>query len=221
MEEYITYAVYVHALLGGIGLLTGMVSIVAAKGKRVHTQSGKIFSIAMISSALISLVVARLPGHQNLFLFLVGVFTIYMVLSGNRALTLKPSVKQQATVTDKTVSGTMLAISVAMILIGIYSLVEELPNGVLFLFFGGVGLFLSTSDLRNFTRFQKEKHLGLKSHIGRMVGALIASVTAFIVAGLDFTTVLAWLGPTILGVPYIIYWTRRVQSKTVISAEKG
>ncbi len=195
-------------------MLTGAISVVAAKGKRVHTQSGKIFSVAMIGSALISLVVARLPGHQNLFL--IGVFTIYLVLSGNRALTLNPRVKLRASATDKAISGTMLVISVAMILIGIHGLVNQLPNNVLFIFFGGVGLFVSVSDFKTFARFQEDGHLRLKSHIGRMVGALIASVTAFIVAGLDFKTVLAWLSPTILGVPYIIYWIRRVKPKNLV-----
>ena len=217
MEIYITYSIYLHALLGGVGLLAGGVSVVAVKGKRWHTRSGKVFSVAMIGSALISLVVASLPNHQNLFLFLIGIFTIYMVLAGNRALALNSRTKPQATAADKSISGTMLVGSVAMILIGGYGILTELPNSLLFLFFGGIGLFMTTSDFKTFRTFQQDRLAGVKSHIGRMVGAMIASVTAFIVAGLDFKTLAAWLSPTLLGVPYIIYWTRRIEAKKKVT----
>ena len=213
METYITYSIYLHALLGGVGLLAGGVSVAVAKGKRWHTQSGKVFSVAMIGSALISLVVASLPNHRNTFLFLIGVFTIYMVLAGNRALTLNVKTKPRATVTDRIISGTMLLGSVAMVVLGIYGIMNELPNSVLFSFFGGIGLLMTLSDFKTFRTFQQDRHARMRSHIGKMVGALIASVTAFIVAGLDFKTLIAWLSPTLLGVPYIIYWTRRIKTK--------
>lgn len=213
MEEAIEYAIYGHALLGGVGLLAGGVSVVAAKGKTLHTRSGKVFSISMIGSALISLVVASLPNHQNLFLLLIGVFTIYMVLVGNRALKLTVKNKTKASTTDLILSGAMLVGSVAMMLIGTYRMIYEQPNGILFIFFGGVGLLMTISDFKTYRTFQKDRHVRMRSHIGKMVGALIASVTAFIVAGLDFKTVAAWLSPTLLGVPYIIYWTRRFKAK--------
>ena len=213
MEQLITYGVYLHAFLGGIGLLSGMMSAVVVKGKRWHVQSGKIFSVAMMGSALISLVIAIMPNHENLFLFLIGVFTIYMVVAGNRALSFTLRTKQQATAADKAISGAMLIGSVAMILLGIYGMIAPLPNSVLFLFFGGFGVLLTLGDFKTFRTFSQDKQARLKSHVGRMVGALIASVTAFIVAGLDFKTLMAWLSPTLIGVPYMIYWTRRLETR--------
>ncbi len=213
MELLIRNLIYVHAFLGGVGLLTGAVSIAVRKGGVLHTKSGKIFSVSMIGSALISLFVARMPNHENLFLFLIGIFTIYLVLSGNRALTFKLKTKQQANVTDKMISGTMLAGSIFMILYGVFAIVKEIPNNVLFLFFGGVGLFMTISDFKTFSTFKESKNAWLRSHIGRMVGALIASVTAFMVAGLDFKNLIAWLSPTIIGTLYIAYWSRKVKSK--------
>ena len=221
MEQAIIYAIYVHALLGGVGLLAGGISVIAAKGKTLHTRSGNVFSVSMIGSALISLGVASLPNHQNLFLFLIGVFTIYMVLAGNRALRLTVKNKTKVSATDQILSGAMLAGSVAMILIGTYRMIYEQPNGILFIFFGGVGVLMTTSDFKTYRTFQKDRHVRMRSHIGKMVGALIASVTAFIVAGLDFKTVVAWLSPTLLGIPYIIYWTRRFKTKekTVVQSD--
>jgi hypothetical protein len=46
-----------------------------------------------------------------------------------------------------------------------------------------------------------------------MIGAFIASVTAFLVAGLHIGTTLVWIMPTILGTVYIIYWNRQFKSK--------
>jgi hypothetical protein len=57
------------------------------------------------------------------------------------------------------------------------------------------------------------KNAWLISHLGRMIGALIASVTAFLVAGLNIGTTLVWMMPTILGTVYIIYWNRQFNSK--------
>ncbi len=215
MEQLIRNLIYVHAFLGGVGLLTGTLDIIVRKGGNIHVKAGKVFSVAMIGSALISLFVARMPGHENLFLFLIGIFTIYMVLAGNRALTFKPNIKQQANITDKAISGAMLAGSLVMIAIGIYGIIEKAPNNVLYVFFGGVGLFMTINDFKMFRTFKEHKSAWLTIHIGRMVGALIASITAFMVAGLNFHNLLAWLSPTILGVPYIIYWSRKVGKKQV------
>ena len=166
----------------------------------------------MIGSALISLVIANLPGHENIFLFLIGIFTIYLVLSGNRALTFKH--KSQADLIDKGISSTMLLISIGMVLFGSYGIVEGLANSILFEFFGLIGLIMTFTDFKN---YQKPGKVGLKSHIGRMVGALIASITAFMVAGLDFKNLFAWLTPTIIGTFYIVYWSRKSDKKKVVA----
>ncbi len=85
----------------------------------------------MIISALISLVVARMPNLQNLFLFLTGIFTIYMVLAGNRASTLKSEIKSTADNIDKSISGAMLITSVIMIVLGITRLIKQQDNSIL------------------------------------------------------------------------------------------
>lgn len=213
MEQIIQYLIYLHAFLGGIGLLTGAVSIVSKKGGFLHVKSGKTFSVTMIGSALLSLFIAVMPSHENLFLFLIGVFTIYLVLAGNRALTLRYPKKQEANFTDKGISGAMLLGSVAMLLVGGYGVLNGLANSVLFLFFGVFGIILTVTDFNNFRKFKEDKNIWLKSHIGRIVGALIASVTAFLVAGLNFKNIIAWTIPTIAGTIFIVFWTRKVAKR--------
>jgi len=207
MEQIIKFLIYLHAFLGGLGLATGMISVLVKKGGVNHKKSGKIFSYAMILSALISLFVAQMPKHENLFLFLIGIFTIYMVLVGNRALTLKNTAK--ADHIDKLISGLMLLISATMIVFGIIGMTNKIDNSILYLFFGGFGIFMTFKDFQTYKSLTKNKNAGIKSHIGRMVGSLIASLTAFLVAGLQIGTLLVWIAPTILGTAYIIYWNRK------------
>ena len=217
MEQTIQILIYIHAFFGGIGLITGMFSIFVKKGGFKHKKTGKIFSISMIISSMISLVVARMPNHENLFLFLIGIFTIYMILAGNRALTLRNKIKSKADWIDKLVSGTMLLTSICMLVIGIIGMIQKIDNSVLYIFFGGFGAFMTIRDFQTFKTFTEKKNAWLINHLGRMIGALIASVTAFLVAGLNIKALFVWILPTILGTVYIIYWSRKFKdSNTTI-----
>ena len=189
MEPTIKILIYIHAFFGGLGLINGLVSIFVKKGSLNHKKSGQIFSYSIVISSLISLFVARMTHHENLFLFLIGIFTIYLVLAGNRALTLKDKSKIAANWVDILISGAMLITSLVMILLGVIGLLQHSENKLLHLFFGGFGLFLTLKDFQTFRTFRTNKNAWLKSHIGRMVGALIASFTAFLVAGLHINAI--------------------------------
>ncbi len=219
MEQIIRTLIYIHAFFGGLGLITGMISVFVKKGGFNHKRTGKLFSYSMIISSLISLFIARMPKHENLFLFLIGIFTIYMVLAGNRALTLKIKTKTKADLIDKLVSGTMFIASIGMLVLGIIGIAQHVDNSILYIFFGGFGAFMTLKDFQTFSTFTERKNIWLKSHLGRMIGALIASVTAFLVAGLHIGTTMVWILPTILGTVYIIYWNRKFMSNKSIEAE--
>lgn len=209
MEPAIKILIYIHAFFGGIGLITGIGSIVVKKGGKLHKRMGKLFSIGMITSSLISIPICWMPNHQNIFLFLIGLFTIYLVISGNRALSFKS--KSKADLLDKIISGTMLFFSVIMIAIGFYCQINSIANGILFTFFGGFGLFMTVKDFIFFKNFSETNRNWLSKHIGKMVGALIASITAYIVAGLGIGNLIAWIMPSIIGTFYIIYWNRKIE----------
>jgi uncharacterized membrane protein len=211
METIIKILIYIHAFFGGIGLMTGIGSILVKKGSALHKKMGKLFSIGMLTSCLISLPICWMPKHQNIFLFLIGLFTIYLVISGNRASSFK--YKSEADFIDKLISGSMLFFSVIMIGIGIYCQLSAIENGILFTFFGGFGLFMTIKDFLFFKNTSEIKKKWLSKHIGKMAGALIASITAFIVAGIGLGNIMAWMMPSILGTFYIIYWNRKIEPK--------
>ena len=209
MESTIQILIYINAFLGGVGLI----SVFVTKGDSVHRKAGNVFSYSMVISALISLFVSRMPGHENLFLFLIGIFTLYMVLAGNRALTFRSPVKSKANLIDYLISGSMLVVSVVMVCIGVYGVIQSAGNSILFIFFGVFGILLTIKDFNLFRNFVEKKDTRLKNHIGRMVGALIASVTAFLVAGLNVGTVIVWILPSLVGTAYVVYWSRRISMK--------
>jgi uncharacterized membrane protein len=211
MENSIRIFIYIHAFFGSVGLITGIASIIVKKGNTKHKQLGKWFTWSMIISSAISLVVARMPNHINNFLFLIGIFTIYMVLAGNRALTFKSIKKTEANLVDKLISGTMMISGLLMIGFGINGLVNGYSQSILFIFFGAFGIFLPYGDYKLFTKTLENRKLWLITHLSRMLGALIASITAFLVAGIKYDNLWAWMLPTVLGTAYIIYWIKKVK----------
>ena len=78
--------IYIHAALGGIALISGGAALIARKGKRIHNMSGKVFYITMLSSAALALIIAIMPGHENPFLFCIGLFSSYFIITGYRSL---------------------------------------------------------------------------------------------------------------------------------------
>ncbi|GAA4238531.1 hypothetical protein GCM10022291_29350 [Postechiella marina] len=213
MEDTIKILIYIHAFFGGLGLITGIGSILVKKGSLAHKKMGKLFVIGMLTSSLVSMPISCIPNHENAFLFLIGLFTIYLVLVGKRALTFKT--KDKATSIDKIISGSMLLCALIMITMGIFGLINNTSMATLYLFFGGFGLSLSFKDFIFYKNPKKQKNAWLISHLSKMLGALIASITAFIVAGLGISNLIAWTLPTLLGTIYIVYWIRKMKPKKV------
>ncbi len=220
MENIIQIFIYIHAALGTIGLITGTVSLIIQKGTARHKKLGKIFMISMLISCIIALIICKLPGHENTFLFLIGLFTVYMLLSGKRSLTFKPAMKKKPGYTDYCISGSMFIISVIMIVLGAIDVYQQVSGGILYLVFGGIGLSLSLRDFNMFRTFTQQTNAWLFGHIGKMTGAFIASVTAFLVAGVKLHGLIYWLLPSALGFVYIYFYIKKIKSKELKKVAK-
>lgn len=207
MELAIKIAIYIHAFFGAIGLLSGSLSFIAKKGSKLHKKAGKWFTIGMLVSAGLSVPIASMPGHENPFLVLIGLFTIYMVIVGNRALRYKNR-KLTTTKTDWVISTTMLIISIIMLGVGLFFYNQV---AVLYVFFGITGFVLCIMDFRFLKNPHKKKSGWLVQHIGKIVGAYIASVTAFLVAGTHLSGLAVWILPSVIGNTAIIYWILKVR----------
>ncbi|WP_405206290.1 hypothetical protein [Aquimarina sp. LLG6339-5] len=208
MEQTAIILIYIHALFGGIGLLSGLISIISKKGRFYHRKAGVVFSITMFISALIAIPITLLPNHKNLLLHLLSIFTIYLVISGNRVLIFKKQHVLQKT--DIIITTVMGLIFLVMISIGIYYRLQEIPKSTLFFFFGGFGIMATIRDIKLYRVFKTNPKAYLSNHIGKMSGAYGAAITAFLLAALDSSTLWVWLTPSIITLIFVTFWRQKI-----------
>lgn len=207
-ENVIQIIIYIHAALGGIALLAGLISLITKKGSNIHKKSGIIFFYAMIWSATLAMFVAVLPNHQSPFLFAIGVFSLYFVISGKRALNFKR--KTPNLTIDKWISRIMLVSGILMVLLPI--ILTQTINIVL-LVFGIVGILFSIRDLLSYKNPEGLRRKWLQLHLGKIIGGYISAATAFVVVNEFFPSIYGWFVPSIFGTLIIVYWIRKLNKK--------
>lgn len=201
-----------HIIGGSISLIIGLVPIIAKKGGSLHKITGRIFGMAMLLATFSGVALAVI--HPNKLLFLVGLFSSYLVfagllpirmLQGNQLSSIKKAIILPAV-------GILLAS--AMILFAIYNLALKNLEGVILLVFGSGLLFTSVADYKWINRLTQVSRSQLLSiHVGRIVGAYIASCTAFLVVNEPLPIpLLNWFIANLVFVPVIVFWQRKLNS---------
>lgn len=213
LESITQILIYIHAGLGGLALLAGGVAIISKKGRSLHKKSGKVFFYAMIVSAITALVVAVLPKHENPFLFSIGLFSIYFLLSGFRSLKYKRDLSGLKL--DKIISYAIMLVGLGMIVIPPIFLGRII---IVLTVFGFMGLAFGFRDIKLYRKPEELKKKWLKLHLGDMTGGYIAAVSAFLVVNNVFPALLNWFLPGVIGGIFITYWIRKVDGKKSKSA---
>lgn len=203
--------IWMHAGFGGVALLAGAAALLLTKGSNRHKKAGKIFFYAMLVSALLALVISVLPEHENGFLFAVGVFSTYFILSGYRSLRLKK--KKPDLLADRLIAWAIIITGLLMVLYPIFALGKI--NIVLFVF-GVVGLVFGIRDLKNFSAPESLRNKWLKLHLGKMTGGYISATTAFFVVNEILPGIWNWFVPGVLGSFLIAFWIRKVDKKAMV-----
>jgi uncharacterized membrane protein len=217
MEIVFNIFLTMHIIGGASGLLTGILNMIAKKGDLKHKVIGKVFSISMLTAGLTSLVLSVLNPSQ--FMFMVGVFTVYMVGTGHRYLHLKMLNKnQKPKIIDWTLTFAMLLAGIWFIVLGTLNLLKANFFGLVFITFGFLGLLFVSHDFKNYRGKSDILNYWLSEHLQRMVGGFIASSTAFLVVNAkylpDFIPIIVfWLLPTTIFTPLIIMWATKYEVK--------
>ncbi|OYU96974.1 MAG: DUF2306 domain-containing protein [Bacteroidetes bacterium B1(2017)] len=193
-----------HAGLGGLALLVGLGALIVVKGSALHKTFGKLFYYSMLGSAICSLYISVQDKHQNAFLFSIGVFTLYLIIGGKRALRFK---QPQVNYTYDILLA-LVMIGCGFLMVFVPTLINGSVNIVLAVF-GTGGMVLGVKDLRLFNHPNQMELAWQNLHIGKMVGGYIAAVTAFIVVNELLPGIIGWLAPTVIGVGYIQYQFRK------------
>ncbi|MDC3132630.1 DUF2306 domain-containing protein [Flavobacteriaceae bacterium] len=206
---------YIHAPLGGIALLTGGISLMVKKGNNVHKKSGKIFFFSMLFSAISAFIISVLPNHESPFLFSIGLFSSYFLISGLRSLKFKQ--KEFQIKTDRIIAYLITLTGIAMIL---YPVLLFSKLNIILTVFGVVGIVFGSRDLKLFKDIKRLKKNWLKLHLGKMTGGYIAAVSAFFVVNQILPGIWNWFIPGIIGSGYITYWMIKINKKKKPVANK-
>jgi len=146
--------------------------------------------------------------RSGLFLLLIAIFSFYNAFTGYRVLYRKKP-DERAALLDWAATGITLLGSLALIGHGIYLLLHDNYAGIVAIVFGLVGTALAGFDVYRYLRPDLDKRAWWFAHMNRMLGAYIATVTAFSVVNFTFLPGLVrWLWPTVVGVVAVNVWVR-------------
>jgi uncharacterized membrane protein len=199
-----------HVAAGFIALFIGTWILFARKGKSLHKKLGSIFFWSMLTASLCALAMAFI--HTNQFLFIIGIFTCYMLITGKRYLLLRNS--KLVTKADWTLLFIMIVFGIFLIAIGTHSVISENYFGFVPITFAIISFLFVIQDSQYFRGRKTGSNLWITTHLQRMLGSYIASFTAFLVVNNNWLPpIIAWLLPTICIVPLLLHWSKRYTNK--------
>ena len=205
---------YLHIAFGFVAFFAAPGALATRKGGKAHRLWGRIFFWAICGTTALALILGA--WRPNYFLFLIALFSFYLAFSGYRILYRKMG--QPATWFDWLVTVVCLVASVLLCVMSIAKpvFVRSGVDPVLSIF-GLIGTVGTVRDIRLFLHKydpKRDRMVWMRKHIGNMLGAYIAALTAFSATTLHFIPpILRWLWPTFLFVPVIVYNIRKYKTR--------
>lgn len=191
---------YTHIISGGIALVCGSITLITKKGQKAHRTFGKIFFYSML---LVCFSAIGIAVFKNLsFLLMVGVFALFQNYFGLKAIKnkeLRYNTIDIVMLLTACINSIFMFISMKPVLI-VFGIISA------FLCFGQIKIYVATLKKREIPKL-----LWLRQHIGMMMGAYIATLTAFLVVNIKNVVPgwLIWLIPTTIFIPLMLYWTKK------------
>jgi len=209
MSIFYQILLFLHIIAGSLSLLTGTLNMTLPKGGKIHQKIGRIFVTGMMLTGGSALFMAQIK--PNPFLFIIGVFTIYLVGTADRYIKLN---KNKPLLIDWVYTLGMFVFGSIFIIWGVISLTKSEGMSAVLLIFGSIGLYSVHQDFKNYKGEAKHRNYRLLTHIGRMVGGFTATVTAVLVVNASYIPitipdVVYWLTPTLIFTPLSIYWIKK------------
>lgn len=200
MELLTRAALWIHILSGSSALIAGILAILSAKGRKLHIRSGMLFYYSMLAVSWSAIFISIVKPNE--FLLMIGIFALYMNISGKRSVVHKR-------LEPRRLDWVLLAIA------SVNSILMLASMNIILMVFGLINASLVFTDARIYYRIHYRlplpKNAWLKRHIGMMMGTYISTFTAFIVVNVSHFEPfwLPWLLPTALGLPLLAYFTKK------------
>ena len=154
---------YLHIAAGSLSLITGELNMILPKGGKRHRKIGRLFVTGMMLTGGSALFMAQIK--PNPFLFIIGVFTIYLVGTADRYIKLK---QNKPLLIDWVYTLGMFVFGSVFIIWGIITLTKSDGIGAVMLVFGSIGLYSVYRDFNYYKGEIAHRNYRLFIHIGRM-----------------------------------------------------
>ncbi len=223
----------IHVAFGFSALAMGVVPMIAKKGGKVHKFWGNVYYWSMFGVFVTTLMLFALrPAQLKLQFFLcIAILSFYLTFSGDRVLKMKKNATQ-ATLYDRLAAAIALVSGMAMLGYAGYA-IFALQNYFITILFTVFGIGLTTNarkDWQLFTgKIESEKMHWYFGHISKIMGAYIATITAFCVNMTRYLPedvsvylqLIPWLAPGVLLGVGTAYYSKRQREKRNMSVKYG
>ena len=198
----------IHILGGSIALLSAAVAVVTKKGGQQHRRFGRYYTAGMLCIFVTAVPLALLTN--NVFLFLIALFSFYLVFSGFRFARNKSGVPH---VQDWIAVTTILLSGVGMAALSFIFLRQGNAQWVTLIAFSLIACGLGITDFKTLKNHNATGKQRVSRHLTNMLAGTIATVTAALVTNVTTEPIwVAWLAPTVVITPVIFYWNKRTLS---------
>ena len=223
MENFISYSIILHVIAGCVALLSGLAAFLLRNKVKKHRPFGKIYFWCMTIIFVTSLYVSFYK--EIWFLLFVSVFSYYSCITAFRSLKLKKlHLGQKPKPIDWFIEVMNVLFNLSFIIFGILIIKNNPTFGIICFVFGGIGLFGTYTSIKRFRGSIIHKNYWLIGHIGGMMGSYIGAFTAFLVNNngrwIHAPEIVAWLGPTVVFVPFIFIETRKYKKAILTPLDK-
>jgi len=205
-----------HISGGSVGIVSGIVALLARKGSLLHRRAGNVFFVAMLTMSGIGACVAPfLPDHGSTVM---GAFTFYLTASA--WMTVKRPAGSVG-LFEKVALCAVLACVAMALTFGLQAANSQTgqldgDSPALFFVFGSVMALAATLDLRMILRGGIAGAPRIARHVWRMCFALFIATGSFFLgqqkvmpAFMHGSPILVALG--IAPLPFMIFWLARVR----------
>lgn len=193
---------YFHIGCGMVALLGAILALAARKGGKLHSRSGKTFTLAMLGIFISALLISLYEA--NTFLIFVALFSVYLAISGYLLAVNKAPEPLPA---QRYLTNTAVLVTIFMLSYGGWMLSQQDNMGIVLMVFGSIIGFFAAQEIYNWRRNTMVGAIRLSAHLSRMLGGTIAILTASTIVNIEMEPEwLKWLLPTFALVPVIVYW---------------
>ena len=141
----IEFLLPIHILVGTIALLCAALAVSSEKGKKIHVLAGRTYFWCMV--AIFSTAIPMSIINNNIFLFLIAIFSFYLAFAGMRFARNRKGI---ATTLDWIAVSLMILSGLGMWILAAIYFTNDNSQYIVLLVFGFLAVFLGYDDYKSY-----------------------------------------------------------------------